>query len=169
MPPRSISPAVITDQDTEHQRKEPDHTATPLPPPIPKDIYATLAGTLAHPMDAEQYYQSIQRGLPADHATLQDWKQEKGNDIDWGTEYDLLWEDTWRGTMDTFLEAAAETYPRTPVDTRHGLHALLAFHSWKHRHTITLHPLDHNPHPWTPEGNANSATTIQQDPRNPAG
>ena len=57
-------------------------TAPPRPhrPPPPKDIYATLAGTLAHPMDAEQYYQSVRRDLPADHATLQGWKQEKGND-----------------------------------------------------------------------------------------
>ena len=59
MPPRSISPASTADQNAEHQRKEPDHAATPPPPPFPKDIYATLAGTLA-PMDADQYYQSIQ-------------------------------------------------------------------------------------------------------------
>ena len=82
----------------------------PAAPPPPKDIYATLAGTLA-PMDAEQYYQSIQRDLPEDHATLQGWKQEKRNDNEWGTEEDLLWEDTRKGTMDAFLEAAAETYP----------------------------------------------------------
>ena len=113
-------------------------------------------------MHAEQYYHSIQRDFPADHAILQGWKQEKRNDNEWGTEEDLLWEHTWKGTMDAFLEAAAETYPRLPGDTRHGLHALLAFHSWKHRHTITLHPLDHNPHRWTPE-----ATTIQQSPENP--
>ena len=118
-------------------------------------------------MDAEQYYQSIQRDLPEDHATLQRWKQEKKNDNEWGTEEDLLWEDTWKGTTDAFLEAAAETYPRPPGDTRHGLHALLAFHSWKHRHTITLHPLDHNPHRWTPEDNATAAITVQQSPENP--
>ena len=137
----------------------------PTAPP-PKDIYATLAGTLA-PMDAEQYYQSMQRDLPADHATLQGRKQEKRNDNEWGTEEDLLWEDTWKGTMDAFLEAAAETYPRQPGNTRHGLHALLAFHSWKHRHTITLHPLDHNPHRWTPEDDAIAAITIQQNSENP--
>ena len=97
-------------------------------------------------MDAEQYYQSIQRDLPADHATLQGWKQENRNDNEWGTEEDLLWKDTWKGTMNAFLEAAAETYPHPPGDTRHGLHALVAFHSWKHCHTITLQPLDHNPH-----------------------
>ena len=34
--------------------------------------------------------------------------------------------------MDAFLEATAKTYPRPPGNTRHGLHALLAFHSWKH-------------------------------------
>ena len=61
--------------------------------------------------------------------------------------------------MDAFLEAAAET--------RHGLHALLAFHSWKHRHTITLHTLDHNPHRWTPEDDATAAITVQQSPENP--
>ena len=81
MPPRSISPASTADQNAEQQPEEPepDRAATP-PPPLPrKDIYATLAGTLA-PMDAEQYYQSIQRDLPTDHATLQGWKQEKRND-----------------------------------------------------------------------------------------
>ena len=118
-------------------------------------------------MDAEQYYQFIQRDLPEDHATLQGWKQEKRNDNGRGTEEDLHWEDTWKGTKDAFLEAAAETYPRPPGDTRHGLHALLAFHSWKHRHTITLHPLDHNPHQWTPEDDATAAITVQQSPENP--
>ena len=166
MPPRSISPASTADQSPEHQQREPDHAATPPPPPPPKDIYATLAGSLA-PIDAEQYYQCIQRDLPADHATLQGWKQEKRNDNGWGTEENLLWEDTWKGTMDTFLEAAAETYPHPPGDTRHGLHALLAFHSWKHRHATSLHSLDHNPHRWTPENDATAAITIQQNPENP--
>ena len=69
--------------------------------------------------------------------------------------------------MDTFLEASAATYPRLPGSTRHGLHALLAFHSRKHRHTITLHPLDHNLHRWTPEDDATAAITIQQDLGNP--
>ena len=137
----------------------------PHRPPPPKEIYATLAGTLA-PMDAEQYYQSIQQDLPADHATLQGWKQEKSNDNEWGTEEDILCEDTWKDTMDAFLEATAKTYPRPPGDTRHGLHALLAFHSWKHRHTITLHPLDHNPHRWTHEDEATAAITIEQSPEN---
>ena len=118
-------------------------------------------------MDAEQYYQSIQRDLPEDHTTLQGWKQEKRNDNEWGTEEDLLWEDTWKGTKDAFLEAAVETYPRPPGDTRHGLQALLAFDSWKHRHTITFHPLDHNPHRWTPEDDATATITVQQNPENP--
>ena len=171
MPPRSISPASTADQNAEHQQEEPDpdRAATPPPPPPPppppKDIYATLASTLA-PMDAEQYYQSIQQDLPEDHATLQGWKQEKRNDNEWGTEEDLLWEDTWKGTTDAFLEAAAETYPRPPGDTRHGLDALLAFHSWEHRDTITLHPLDHNPHRWTPEDHTSAAITVQQSPEN---
>ena len=69
-------------------------------------------------MDAEQYYQSIQQDLPADPATLQGWKQEKRNDNEWGTEEDLLWEVTWKGTMDAFLEAAAETYPPPPTPRR---------------------------------------------------
>ena len=120
-------------------------------------------------MHAEQYYQSVQRELPADHATLQGWRQERGDDKEWGTEDDLLWEDTWKCTMDTFEEAAAATLPRLPGDTRHRLHALLAFHSWKHCHTITLHPLDHKPHRWAPEDNTTAAITIQQDPGNPAG
>ena len=121
------------------------HGPRPHRPPPLKDIYATLASTLA-PVDTEKYYQSMQRDLPEDHTTLQGWKQEKRNNNECGTEEDLLWEGTWKGTKDAFLEAAAETYPRPPGDTRHGLHALPAFHSWKHRHTITLHPLDHNPH-----------------------
>ena len=118
-------------------------------------------------MDAEQYYQSIQQDLPEDHATLHGWKQEKRNDNEWGTEEDLLWEDTWKGTKDAFLEAAAETCPRPPGDTRHGLRAVLAFHSWKHRHTITLQPLDHNPHRWTPEEDATASITVQQSRENP--
>ena len=118
-------------------------------------------------MDAKQYYESIGRDLPADHATLQGWKQDKRHDNEWGTGEDLLWEDTWKGTMDIFLEAAAETYFRSPGDTRHSLQAVLAFHSWKHRHTITLHPLDHNPHRWTPEDDATAAITVQQGPENP--
>ena len=148
--------------------RSPTPTAPPRPhrPPPPKDIYATLASTLA-PMDAEQYYQSIRRDLPKDHATLQGWKQEKRNDNEWGTEEDPSWEDTWKGTKDAFLEAAAETYARPPGDTKHGLHALLAFRSLKHRHTITLHPLDHNPHRWTPEDDATAAITVQQSPGNP--
>ena len=168
MPPGSISPASTADQNAEHQREEPepDHAATPPAPTAQKKIYATLASTLA-PMDAEQYYQSIQRDLRADHATLQGWKQEKRNDKEWGTEEDLLWEDTWKGTTEAFLESAAETYPRPPGDTRHGLHARLAFHSWKHRHSITLHPLHHNPHRWTPEDDASAAITVQQSPANP--
>ena len=155
------------ERGTPAKRTRPSHHA-PAPPP-PKDIYAKLAGTLAHPMDAEQYYHSVQRELPADSITLQGWRQEEGNDNEWGTEDDLLCKDTWKGTMDTFLEAAAATYPCPPGDTRHGLHTLLAFHSWKHRHTITLHPLDHNPHRWTPEDDATAAIAIQQDPGNPAG
>ena len=65
MPPRSISPASTADQNAEHQREEPapDRAATPPPPLPPKDIYATLASSLA-PMDAEQYYQSIKGDLP---------------------------------------------------------------------------------------------------------
>ena len=120
-------------------------------------------------MNTEQYYQSVHRELPADHATLQGRRQEKGDDNEWGTEDDLLWEDTMKGTIDTLLEAAAATYPRPPGDTRHSLHALLAFHSWKHRGTITLHPLQHKPHRWTPEDDATAAKAIQQDPGNPAG
>ena len=72
-----------------------------------------------------------------------------------------------RPSLRRHLEAAAETYPRPPWDSRHGLHALLAFHSWKHRHVITLHPLDHNPHRWTPEDDATTAITLQQNPENP--
>ena len=45
--------------------------------------------------------------------------------------------------------------------------ALLAFHSWTHRDTITLQPLDQNPHRWTPEDDATAAITVQQSPENP--
>ena len=104
MPPLSISPASTADQNAEHQREEPDpdRAAMPPPPPPTKDMYTTLASTVA-PMDAEQYYQSIKRDLSEDHATLQRWKQEKRNDNEWGTEEDLLWEDTWKGTKDALL------------------------------------------------------------------
>ena len=168
--PNPLSPAATADRNAEHQRKEPDRTATPPPLPPPKGkVYATLASTLPHHMDTEQYYQCVLRELPANHATLKGWRQAKGDDNEWGPEDDLLWEDTWEGTMDTFLEGEATTYPHPPGDTRHGLHSLLAFHSWKHHHTITLKPLDHNPHRWTPEDDATTAITIQQDPSNPAG
>ena len=60
------------------------------------------------------YYQSIQRDLPEDHATLQGWEQEKRNNNEWATEEHLLWEDCWKRTKDAFLESAAETYPARP-------------------------------------------------------
>ena len=119
-------------------------------------------------MDAVQYYQHVLHKLPATHATFQGWKQVKGGDNEWGPEDGLLWEDTWEGTEDVFLKSAATTYPPPSGDTRHGLHALLAFHSWKHHHTVTLHPLDTNPQRWTAEDNT-TTTTIQQDPENPTG
>ena len=102
--------AVKNIQKNNTSGRSPTSTAPPRPPPPPppKDIYATLPSTLA-PMDAEQYYQSIQRDLPEDHATLQGWKQEKSNNDEWSTEEDLLWEDTWKCTTDAFQEAAAET------------------------------------------------------------
>ena len=95
-------------------------------------------------------------------------KQEKRGDIERSPEDDLLWEGTY-GSLDAFLEAAASTYPRPPGDTWHGLHALLALRSWKHRHAITLDPLNHNPQRWTLEDDATATITIQQDPGNPAG
>ena len=114
-------------------------------------------------MDAEQDYQHVLQGPPANHITLQDWRQEEEGNNEWGPEEDLLWEDTY-GTMDAFLEAAASTYRRRPGDTRHGLHALLAIHSWKHHHAVTLHPLDHKLQRWTPEDNAATTIRIQQGP-----
>ena len=89
MPPRFISPASTADQNAEHQREESEPDLPPRPPPPQKNIYATLASTLA-PMDTEQYYQPIQRDLPEDHTTLQGWKQEKTNDNESGTAEDLL-------------------------------------------------------------------------------
>ena len=162
-----VSPAATADQNAEYQQKESDRAAALPLLPWAKDIYATLASTIAHPMDAEQYYQCVLRELPANHGTLQGWRRTKGGNNEWGPEDDFLREDTWDGNMDTFLEAAAKTYPRPPADTWHGLHALFAFHSWKHHHNVSLHPLDHNPQRWTPENGATTAVTIQQDPENP--
>ena len=148
MPPRSISPASAADQDAEHQREEPEPDSAATPPTPPPPPQGHLRHTSRHPGPHGRravlpVHPTRPPGGPRDPPGV---KQEKRNDNEWGTEEDLLLEDTWKGTMGAFLEAAAETYPRPPGDTRHGLHALLAFHSWKHRHTITLHPLDHNPH-----------------------
>ena len=84
MQPRPVSPAATADEKAEHQQQEPDRAAPPPPPPPQKDIYTTLAGTLTHPMDAQLYYQCVHRELPADHTTLQGWRQEKGADNEWG-------------------------------------------------------------------------------------
>ena len=118
MQPHPVSSAAATDQNAEHQQKESNRAATPQPLPPPKDIYATVASTITHPMGAEQYYQCVLHELPAHHATLQGRRQTKGDDNKWGPEDNLLWEDTWDGTMDIFLEAAASTYPRPLGDTR---------------------------------------------------
>ena len=125
MQPRAVSPAATADQHDQHQQKGSDRTATSPPLPPPRDIYATMASTLAKPMDAEQYYQHVLRELQATHATLQKRRQVKGGDNKLGPEDNFLWEDTWKGTKDTFLDAAATTYPRPPEDTQHSLHALL--------------------------------------------
>ena len=85
-PPR---PPQTRTRNTSERSRTPAAPPRPLRPPPPKDIYATPASTLA-PMDAEQYYQSIQRDLPEDHATLQGGEQGKRNDNEWGTEEDLL-------------------------------------------------------------------------------
>ena len=159
MQPRPISLDDTEDHQEEQQHKGSDRTTTCPPLPPPRDIYTALAGTLAQPMDTEQYYQHVLQELPATHATLQGWRQEKEGDNEWGQENDILPEDNY-GTMDTFPEAAASTYPRPPGDTRHGLHALVAFHSSKHHHTISLHPLQQNPQRWTPEDNATTTITI---------
>ena len=67
------------------------------------------------------------------------------------------------------MEAAVSTYSRPPRDTQHGPHSLLASHSWKHYHAITLGPLDHNPQRRAPEDDPATTISIQQDPENPAG
>ena len=94
MQPNSMSPDDTEDHHEEQQQKGPDRTATPLPLPPPKDIYATLASTLAEPMDAEQYYQQVLQEVPASHLALQGCRQEKVVDNDWGPGEDLHWEDT---------------------------------------------------------------------------
>ena len=124
MQPRPVSFTALAEQNAEHEQQEPDSAATPPPP---KYIYVTLAGTLAHPMDAEQYYKSVHRELPADHATLQGWRQERGGDNEWCPEDNLPWEDTWKGTADTFPQAAATTYPGWPGTS--GTASTLSLHS----------------------------------------
>ena len=169
MEPRPVSPAATADQNAEHQQQGSYRTATPPQLRPPKHIYATLASTLVQPMDAEQYYQCVLRELPVNHTTLQEWRKTKGGHNEWGREDTFLWEDTWEGTTDTFLEATATTYCHPTGDTQHSLHTLLALHSWKHHHTVTLHLLDHNPQRWTPEDYASTIITIQRDPENPTG
>ena len=71
MQPQPMSPEDAKDHNEEQQHKESDRTATTPPLPPPRDIYATLASTLAEPMDAEQYYQHLLQELPATHKTLQ--------------------------------------------------------------------------------------------------
>ena len=71
MQPRPVSSEATEDQHEEQQQKASDHTARPPLLPPPRDIYATLAGALAQPMEAEQYYQQVVQELPAAHATLQ--------------------------------------------------------------------------------------------------
>ena len=77
MQPHAESPAATADQSAEDQQQEPDGATTPPPR---KDIYATLASTLALPMDAEVYYHCVLGELPANQATLQGWRQAKGGD-----------------------------------------------------------------------------------------
>ena len=60
-PDHHIQPRPMSPNDTEHLHEEqllrgPEGTPTPPPLQLPKDIYATLASTLAQAMDAEQYY-----------------------------------------------------------------------------------------------------------------
>ena len=133
-----MSPDNTDDHHKDHQQKEPDHTATPPSLPQPGDIYAKLFRTLAEPMDAEQYYQQVLQDLPATHVTLQVSKQEKGGDNERSPEDDLTSEDTY-GSPEGFLEDTPSTYPRPPMETRRGLHVLLAFQTRKHHHAITLH------------------------------
>ena len=59
MQPHPVSPAAPADHNAQHKQKESDCTATAPPLPPPEDIYATLASTLAHPMEAEQYYPCV--------------------------------------------------------------------------------------------------------------
>ena len=54
-----MSPGDAEDHHEEQQQKGSDGTATRQPLPPPRDIYATLASTLAQLKDAEQYYQHI--------------------------------------------------------------------------------------------------------------
>ena len=99
--------------------------------------------------------------------TLQRWTQEKGGTHEWGPEISILWEDTC-GTI-RLSEGGSLNLPAPDPHTRHGLHTDLVFHSWKHQHAVTLHPLDHNPQRRTPEDHAATTITIQQDRESLAG
>ena len=71
MQPHPMSPDHTEDHHEKQQQSGPDRTATSLPLPSPRDIYATLASTVAQPMDAKQYYRQVLQELPATHGTLQ--------------------------------------------------------------------------------------------------
>ena len=71
--------------------------------------------------------------------------------------------------MDTFLEAAATTFPGRPRDTRHGsthsLHSTAGNTTTPSLSTSSTRIRTD----WTPEDNATTAITIQQDPKKPSG
>ena len=100
MQPYPMSPDDTEDHHEEQQQKGPACTATPPPLPPPRDIYATVASTLAQPMYSKQYHQQVLQELSATHLTIQGWTQ--GGDSESGPKDDFLWEDTY-GTLDAFL------------------------------------------------------------------
>ena len=166
MTPRSISPASTADQNAEHQRKEPDHAATPQPSPPQK---GHLRHTGRHPSPHGR------RAVLPVHPPRPPGGPRVPPGVEAGEKERQRVGHGGRPSLGRQLERHHGRLPGSgsrnllpPArNTRHGLHALPAFHSWKNRHTITLHPLDHNPHRWTPEADATATITIQQNPENP--
>ena len=83
MQPHPRSPDDTEDHTEKQQQKGPDRTASPPPLPPPRNIYTTLASTLAQPMDAQRYYRQLLREDSATHVPIVGRRQEKGGDNEW--------------------------------------------------------------------------------------
>ena len=100
MQPRSIFPAPTADQNAGHQQKEPKHAPTPPPPPPPQ---GHIRHTSRHPRPLHRRRAVLPirpTRAPSGPRDSPGLEQEKGNDNEWGTGDDLLWENTSKGTME---------------------------------------------------------------------